>query len=145
MPKYCNFITFIFNNIENAELVSNAKRSDQFLLSFVNAFSLFLSKMPSWCQMLNWLKQFLLSFVKYHTSFGDNLRNKLTEKIPRKMKKSSSMQINAKNIVISPLSFLTILHMPSWCQMLNGLINSCSVSLMLFHYFYQKCRAGVKC
>ena len=106
------------------------------IMLFHNFYCLAISKMPSWCQMLNLLKQFLLNFVKYHTSFGDNRRKILTEKIPRKIKKSSSMQINAKNIAISSLSFLTILQMPSWCQMLNCLNNSCSVSLMLIHNFY---------
>ena len=85
--------------------------------------------------MLNCLKQFRLSFVKYRNSFDDNLRKKLTEKIPRRIKKSSSMQINAKILQFLHLNFLTILQMPSWCQMLNGLITSCSVSLKLFHNF----------
>ena len=66
------------------------------IMLFRNFYFLAISAMPCWCQMLNWLKQFLLSFVKYHTVFGDNLRKKPTEKITWKIKKSSSMEINAK-------------------------------------------------
>ena len=120
MPSWCHTL----NCLNNSCSVS--------LMLFHYLYCLAISKMPSWCPMLNCLKQFLLSFVKYHTSFGDNFRKKLTEKIPRKIKKSSSIQRNCKILLFHHFNFLTILQMPCWCQMLTCLINSCSVLLMRF-------------
>ena len=95
--------------------------------------------------MLNWLKQFLLSFVKYHTVFGDNLRKKQAENTTTKNRVVIKYATNCKILLFHHFYFLTILQMPSWCQMLNCLNNSCSVLIMLFRNFYFLAISAMPC
>ena len=72
MPSWCQMLN---------GLITSCSVS---LMLFNNFDFLAISEMLCWSQMLNWLKQFMLSFVKYRTSFDDNLRKKLTEQISQK-------------------------------------------------------------
>ena len=97
-----NFILLIFFRIiKNAVLLAHAKPCETnscSVLLMVISYFLFVavSKMPSWCHIQTCVKQFLLSFVKYHTYFGHNRRKKLREKTQRKIKKSSNIQTSVK-------------------------------------------------